>query len=56
MTRHKRFDKFVNFHIEGELLERLDKVADRKGWPRNMLIREYIKQGLETDEEKPQTP
>lgn len=45
--KDKLFDKLINFHIGNDLLERLDFFSKRKGWRRNFVIREAIKEYLD---------
>jgi len=50
--RKKRFDRFINFHIDSKLLNRLDIFAERKEWKRNFIIREAIKFYLNVKEKE----
>ena len=45
--KNKLFDKLINFHIDDNLLERLDSYTKEKNWRRNFVIREAIKEYLD---------
>ena len=53
MPKEKRFNKFINFHLDEELLTRLDDFVKRQEYPwnsRNMHIREAIREYLDRRE------
>ena len=48
----KKFDRFINLHIDSRLLNRLDTFAEKKEWKRNFIIREAIKFYLNAKEKE----
>ena len=47
----KQFNRRINLFIDDELLKKIDDNAQKRGWNRSMVIREFIKICLEKEKE-----